>query len=234
MLSANGVTIRFGKRVLFEDVNIKFNKGECYGIIGANGAGKSTFLKVLSGELEPSKGEVTKEKTERISVLKQDHFAFEDFTVMDTVIMGNKELYDIMKEKDAIYRAIQSFSTEFSSLKSRVDLNQYSQKLAEHSYTVLLKDENRVLGVAAMYINDSENKAAFITLIGIRSQFQKSGYGSILLQHCIEKAVEAGMKKIRLEVDNDNPKARDFYDRNGFQFENTSDRDSTFLIKELV
>lgn len=115
--------------------------------------------------------------------------------------------FERLKEKDAIYRAIQSFSTEFSSLKSRVDLNQYSQKLAEHSYTVLLKDENRVLGVAAMYINDSENKAAFITLIGIRSQFQKSGYGSILLQHCIEKAVEAGMKKIRLEVDNDNPKA---------------------------
>ena len=110
--------------------------------------------------------------------------------------------FERLKEKDAIYRAIQSFSTEFSSLKSRVDLNQYSQKLAEHSYTVLLKDENRVLGVAAMYINDSENKAAFITLIGIRSQFQKSGYGSILLQHCIEKAVETGMKKIRLEVDN--------------------------------
>ena len=103
MLNAVGVTVRFGKRTLFEDVNIKFNKGCCYGIIGANGAGKSTFLKVLSGELEPSKGEVTKEKTERISVLKQDHFAFEEYTVMDTVIMGNSELYSIMKEKDAIY-----------------------------------------------------------------------------------------------------------------------------------
>ena len=75
MLSANGVTIRFGKRVLFEDVNIKFSKGNCYGIIGANGAGKSTFLKVLSGEIEPSKGDVTKEKGERISVLNQNHFA---------------------------------------------------------------------------------------------------------------------------------------------------------------
>ena len=103
MLIANGVTIRFGKRVLFEDVNIKFSKGNCYGIIGANGAGKSTFLKVLSGEIEPSKGEVTKEKTERISVLKQDHFAYEEFTVIDTVMMGNKELYDIMKEKEEIY-----------------------------------------------------------------------------------------------------------------------------------
>ena len=111
MLSANGVTIRFGKRVLFEDVNINFNKGNCYGIIGANGAGKSTFLKVLSREIEPSKGDVSKDKTERISVLKQDHFAFEEFSVIDTVIMGNKELYDIMKEKDAIY-AKPDFSEE--------------------------------------------------------------------------------------------------------------------------
>ena len=103
MLTASGVTVRFGKRVLFEDVNIKFGKGNCYGIIGANGAGKSTFLKVLSGELEPSKGEVSLEKGERLSILKQDHFAFENYTVIDTVIMGNKELYDIMKEKDAIY-----------------------------------------------------------------------------------------------------------------------------------
>ena len=111
MLTATGVTIRFGKRTLFEDVNIKFNKGCCYGIIGANGAGKSTFLKVLSGELEPSKGEVSKDKTERLSVLKQDHFAFEEYTVMDTVIMGNSELYSIMKEKEAIY-AKPDFSEE--------------------------------------------------------------------------------------------------------------------------
>ena len=103
MLSANGVTVRFGKRVLFEDVNIRFGKGNCYGIIGANGAGKSTFLKVLSGELEPSKGEVVLDKGERLSILKQDHFAYEDFRVLDTVIMGNHELYDIMKEKDALY-----------------------------------------------------------------------------------------------------------------------------------
>ena len=111
MLNAVGVTIRFGKRTLFEDVNIKFNKGCCYGIIGANGSGKSTFLKVLSGELEPSKGEVTKEKTERLSVLKQDHFAYEDFSVIDTVIMGNEELYKIRQEKDAIY-AKPDFSDE--------------------------------------------------------------------------------------------------------------------------
>ena len=111
MLISNGVTIRFGKRVLFEDVNIKFNKGNCYGLIGANGAGKSTFLKVLSGEIEPSKGEVILDKGERLSVLKQDHFAFEGFTVLDTVMMGNSELYRIMKEKDAIY-AKPDFSEE--------------------------------------------------------------------------------------------------------------------------
>lgn len=103
MLNTIGVTVRFGKRVLFEDVNIKFAKGNCYGIIGANGAGKSTFLKVLSGELEPSKGEVTLDKGERLSVLKQDHFAYEDFRVLDTVIMGNHELYKIMKDKDELY-----------------------------------------------------------------------------------------------------------------------------------
>ena len=103
MLTVTGVSVRFGKRSLYENVNIKFNKGCCYGIIGANGAGKSTFLKVLSGELEPSKGEVSKEKTERISILEQNHFAYEEYTVIDTVIMGNKELYDIRVAKDEIY-----------------------------------------------------------------------------------------------------------------------------------
>ena len=111
MLNAVGVTLRFGKRVLFEDVNIKFTKGNCYGLIGANGAGKSTFLKVLSGELEPSKGEVSKDKGERLSTLKQDHFAYEENTVIDTVIMGNDELYRIMKEKEEIY-AKPDFSEE--------------------------------------------------------------------------------------------------------------------------
>lgn len=103
MLISNGVTLRFGKRVLFEDVNIKFTKGNCYGLIGANGAGKSTFLKILSGEIEPNKGEVVLEKGERLSILKQDHYAFEGFTILDTVMMGNSELYRIMKEKDSIY-----------------------------------------------------------------------------------------------------------------------------------
>ena len=88
MISTHNVSLRYGDRALFEDVSVKFTEGNCYGIIGANGAGKSTFLKVLSGELEPSKGEVSKEKTERLSVLKQDHFAFEEFTVINTVIIN--------------------------------------------------------------------------------------------------------------------------------------------------
>lgn len=120
MLIANGVSVRFGKRSLFEDVNLKFNKGCCYGIIGANGAGKSTFLKVLSGELEPSKGEVSKEKTERISVLKQNHFEFEDKSVIDTVIMGNKELYEIKNEKDMIY-AKPDFTEEDGMIAARLE-----------------------------------------------------------------------------------------------------------------
>ena len=95
MIQASNVTLRLGKKALFEDVNIKFTEGNCYGLIGANGAGKSTFLKVLSGELEPSKGEVVLDKGERLSVLKQDHFAYEDFRVIDTVIMGNHELYNL-------------------------------------------------------------------------------------------------------------------------------------------
>jgi ATPase subunit of ABC transporter with duplicated ATPase domains len=103
MISANNVTLRLGKKALFEDVNIKFTPGNCYGLIGANGAGKSTFLKILSGELEPTNGEIIMDEGERLSVLQQDHFKFDEYTVLDTVIMGNKRLYEIMKEKDAIY-----------------------------------------------------------------------------------------------------------------------------------
>ena len=120
MLNAIGVTVRFGKRVLFEDVNIKFSKGNCYGIIGANGAGKSTFLKVLSGDLEPSKGEVVLDKGERLSVLRQDHFAYEEHRVLDTVIMGNQELYKIMKDKEAIY-AKPDFSEEDGMVAAKLE-----------------------------------------------------------------------------------------------------------------
>ncbi len=103
MLSVSNLSLRFGKRLLFEDVNLKFSHGNCYGIIGANGAGKSTFLKILSGEIDPSTGQVGVTPGERMAVLKQNHYEFDEFPVMETVLMGFKELYDIMKEKDDIY-----------------------------------------------------------------------------------------------------------------------------------
>ncbi len=111
MISANNVTLRIGKKALFEDVNIKFTEGNCYGLIGANGAGKSTFLKILSGKLETTKGDIVITPGQRLSVLEQDHFKYDDYVVMDTVIMGNERLYQIMKEKDAIY-AKEDFTDE--------------------------------------------------------------------------------------------------------------------------
>ena len=111
MIAANNITLRIGKKALFEDVNIKFTEGECYGLIGANGAGKSTFLKILSGQLEPTKGEVTITQGQRLSFLEQDHFKYDSQTVLDTVIQGNARLYEIMKEKEALY-AKEDFSEE--------------------------------------------------------------------------------------------------------------------------
>ena len=111
MISANGITLRLGKRALFEDVNIKFTEGNCYGLIGANGAGKSTFLKILSGQLEPTNGSISITPGQRMSVLEQDHFKYDDCVVLDTVMMGNARLFEIMKEKDAIY-AKEDFTDE--------------------------------------------------------------------------------------------------------------------------
>ena len=103
MITTDKLTVRFGSQTLFENVSIKFTPGNCYGVIGANGAGKSTLLKVLSGEIEPTSGEVHISKGQRIAVLRQDHFAFDNYKVIDTVIMGHKKLYDIMQERDALY-----------------------------------------------------------------------------------------------------------------------------------
>jgi len=111
MITVNNLSFQFGGQLLFKDVDLKFTPGNCYGIIGANGAGKSTFLRILCGELEPTRGEVSIPSTVRMSVLKQDHFAFEEYSVLDTVIMGNRHLYDIMKEKDALYMK-EDFSDE--------------------------------------------------------------------------------------------------------------------------
>ena len=111
MISANGITFRVGKKALFEDVNIQFTEGNCYGLIGANGTGKSTFLKILSGQLEPTNGNIAITPGQRLSFLEQDHFKYDEFSVLDTVIMGNQRLYDIMKEKDALY-AKEDFTDE--------------------------------------------------------------------------------------------------------------------------
>ncbi len=111
MIQASNVTLRIGKRALFEDVNIKFTEGNCYGLIGANGAGKSTFLKILSGQLEPTKGDIIITPGQRLSFLQQDHFKYDTYDVINTVIMGNQRLYEIMKEKDAIY-AKEDFTEE--------------------------------------------------------------------------------------------------------------------------
>ena len=120
MIQACNVTLRLGKRALFEDVNIKFTEGNCYGLIGANGAGKSTFLKILNGQLEPSKGEVVITPGQRLSFLQQDHFKYDAFDVLSTVIMGNQRLYDIMKEKDAIY-AKEDFTEEDGNRASELE-----------------------------------------------------------------------------------------------------------------
>src|ERR1700742_3762650 len=111
MISVNNISLRYGKRVLFEDVNVRFTEGNCYGIIGANGAGKSTFLKIISGEIDPSTGKVEISKNERMSVLKQNHYEYDDIPVLETVIRGNSVLFDVMKAKDAIY-AKEDFTEE--------------------------------------------------------------------------------------------------------------------------
>lgn len=140
MLVANDITLSFGQRVLFKDVNLKFLPGNCYGLIGANGAGKSTFLKVLAGEIEPNRGEVITDPNERIAVLQQDQFAFDDYTVLETVIMGHKQLYEIQQARDAIY-AKPDFSEEDGILAADLEatfaeLNGYE---AESEAATLLK-----------------------------------------------------------------------------------------------
>ena len=120
MIQVNDLTMQFGGQTLFKDAELKFTGGNCYGIIGANGAGKSTFLRILCGELEPTKGEIAIDKGTRMSVLRQDHFAFDEYTVLDTVIMGNKRLYDIMQQKDALY-AKEDFSDEDGELAAQLE-----------------------------------------------------------------------------------------------------------------
>src|SRR3712207_1256224 len=120
MLQVTNVGLRFGDKELFKDVNLKFTKGNCYGIIGANGAGKSTFLKILAGDIEANTGSISITEKERMSVLRQDHFKYEEDTVLDVVIMGHARLYEIMKEKDALYMKA-DFSEEEDRKSTRLN-----------------------------------------------------------------------------------------------------------------
>ena len=122
MITVNNVSLDFSGQKLFSDVNLLFNAGECYGVIGANGAGKSTFLKILSGELEPSTGTVEIPDGERMSVLKQDHFAYDSFSVLDTIIQGNPRLYEIMQQKDALYNK-EDFTDEDGELAAALEVS---------------------------------------------------------------------------------------------------------------
>ena len=146
MITANNITLAYGKRVLFKDVNIKFAPGNCYGLIGANGAGKSTFLKILAKDIEADSGMVSVGPRERIAVLRQDHFAFDEYTVLNTVIMGHKTLYKLMAERDALY-AKPDFS-EADGIKSGelelefAEMNGYE---AEPEAAILLKDRKSVV-----------------------------------------------------------------------------------------
>src|SRR6188508_2405475 len=116
MIAANNITLSFGKRVLFDEVNLSFHKGNCYGVVGANGAGKSTFLKIISGEIEPNKGTIDITPGERMAVLNQNQFEFDEITVLNTVLMGHKKMWKVMHERDAIY-AKEDF-TEADGLKA--------------------------------------------------------------------------------------------------------------------
>ena len=120
MITVSDVSLSFGGQTLFSHVNLKFTPGNCYGVIGANGAGKSTFLKILSGELEPSKGDVVLEAKTRLSVLKQDHFAYDDYSVLDTIISGNARLYEVMKQKDTLYSK-EEFTEEDGNLAAALE-----------------------------------------------------------------------------------------------------------------
>lgn len=173
MLTVNSVTLQFGSRVLFEDVNIKFTKGNCYGLIGANGAGKSTFLKILSKEIEPNKGEVSLSKGERLSVLGQDHFKYEEFRVLDVVLMGNEELYQIMQEKDQIYSKpdfdekdgmiaarleerfaeLDGWNAETDAIKMLVELGINEEKIYGEMSKLEPKDKVKVLLAKALFGN---------------------------------------------------------------------------------
>lgn len=166
MLNVSNLSLQFGKRVLFDEVNIKFTNGNCYGIIGANGAGKSTFLKILSGEIDPTAGQVSLEKGKRMSVLEQNHFKYDEFTVLDTVLRGNKVLYDIKERMDALY-AKEDFSEEDGIKAGELGL-QYEEMdgwNSESDASTLLSNVGIETDIHYTLMGDLDNKAKVRILI---------------------------------------------------------------------
>ena len=157
MITVNDVSLNFSGQTLFKHVDLKFTPGNCYGIIGANGAGKTTFLRILSGDLEPTTGEVVISKDQRMSVLKQDHFQYDQYTVLDTVIMGNQRLYDIMKEKDALY-AKEDF-TDADGVKA----SELEAEFADMDGWEAESDVSRLIQGLGLPVDILENAAAIIS-----------------------------------------------------------------------
>ena len=206
MISARNITLAYGKRVLFDEVNINFIKGNCYGVIGANGAGKSTFLKILSGEIEPNKGVVEISKGERMSFLKQNQFEFDDCTVLNTVLMGHKHLWDVMHERDAIYakadfteedgmkagelegefgemggyEAESSAGTLLSSLGVKEDLHQSLMKDIPSNYKVRVLLAQALFGNPDILLLDEPTNGLDIETIGWLENFL-ADYENIVL-----------------------------------------------------
>ncbi len=166
MLNVSNLSLQFGKRVLFDEVNIKFTNGNCYGIIGANGAGKSTFLKILSGEIDPTSGQVSLEKGKRMSVLEQNHFKYDDYTVLDTVLRGNKVLYDIKEKMDALY-AKPDFSEEdgIKAGELGVEYEEMGGWNAESDAATLLSNVGIESDMHYTLMGDLDNKAKVRILI---------------------------------------------------------------------
>src|SRR5699024_5701246 len=164
MITVSNVSLRFGDKKLFEDVNLKFTPGHCYGVIGANGAGKSTFLKILSGEIEPQTGDVSMAPDSRLTVLKQDHFAYEDHQVLDTVLMGHEKLYQVKEEKDAIYMKA-DFSEEDGMRAAELEgeFAEMNGREAESDAAVLIQGLDTVLmGNEKLYQVKEEKDAIYM------------------------------------------------------------------------
>ena len=213
MISANNITLRVGKKALFEDVNIKFTEGNCYGLIGANGAGKSTFLKILSGQLEPTKGDIVITPGQRLSFLQQDHFKYDAYPVLDTVIMGNERLYQIMKEKE---RGASGYTgtgsggygdtgSGYGGFGGFGPFGGFYGQYTNQNQQTTETEEDIHLRAAANYLNSGHYKEALNVLSGIKdrsarwyyySSIANSGMGNNVL------ALEHAKEALRLEPSN--------------------------------